>query len=126
VYPTPSIPSRADPKFAPKPITDAALLSGPLGPTNKFYAVTKITGIKMCRAYRIQHGLDAVSAVPTNLYGPHDQGLPYRSGEPNRRPSVTVYRPVSRGYRSLSNKFKFSNPRPVQSVWHRLTDRLGR
>jgi GDP-L-fucose synthase len=76
VYPTPSIRSRADPKFAPKPITDAALLSGPLGPTNKLYAVTKITGIKMCRAYRIQHGLDAVSAVPTNLYGPHDNFHP--------------------------------------------------
>jgi hypothetical protein len=53
------------------------------------------------------------------------QGLPYRSGQPNRRPSVTVNRPVSRGYRSLSNKFKFSNPRPVQSVRHRFTDRFG-
>jgi hypothetical protein len=57
--------------------------------------------------------------------GNNHQGSPYRSGRPNRRPSVTVYRPVSRGYRSLSNKFKFSNPRPVQSVRYRFTDRFG-
>jgi GDP-L-fucose synthase len=67
------------PKFAPQPITESALLSGPLEPTNEWYAVAKIAGIKMCQAYRIQHGLDAVSAMPTNLYGPHDNFHPENS-----------------------------------------------
>ncbi|CAD6338840.1 unnamed protein product [Miscanthus lutarioriparius] len=67
------------PKFAPQPITEGALLSGPLEPTNEWYAVAKIAGIKMCQAYRIQHGLDAVSAMPTNLYGPHDNFHPENS-----------------------------------------------
>jgi GDP-L-fucose synthase len=60
------------PKFAPQPITEDALLTGPLEPTNESYAIAKIAGIKMCQAYRRQHGVDFISAMPTNLYGPGD------------------------------------------------------
>ena len=57
------------PKFAPQPITEDALLTGPLEPTNQWYAIAKIAGIKLCAAYRRQHGCDFISAMPTNLYG---------------------------------------------------------
>ncbi|EFJ08157.1 hypothetical protein SELMODRAFT_132459 [Selaginella moellendorffii] len=67
------------PKFAPQPITEEALLTGPLEPTNEWYAVAKIAGIKMCQAYRIQHKWDAISGMPTNLYGPHDNFHPENS-----------------------------------------------
>jgi len=60
------------PKLAPQPITEDALLTGPLEPTNEWYAVAKIAGIKLCQAYRRQHGRDFISAMPTNLYGPGD------------------------------------------------------
>lgn len=60
------------PKFAPQPIQEDALLSGPLEPTNEWYAVAKIAGIKLAQAYRQQHGADFNSAMPTNLYGPGD------------------------------------------------------
>ncbi len=60
------------PKFAPQPITEDALLTGPLEPTNQWYAVAKIAGIKLCQAYRKQYGRDYISAMPTNLYGPGD------------------------------------------------------
>ena len=60
------------PKFAPQPITEDALLTGPLEPTNEWYAIAKIAGIKLCQAYRAQHGRDYISAMPTNLYGPGD------------------------------------------------------
>lgn len=60
------------PKFAPQPITEASLLTGPLEPTNEWYAVAKIAGIKLAQAYRRQYGLDFISAMPTNLYGPED------------------------------------------------------
>jgi len=60
------------PKFATQPISEDALLSGPLEATNAWYAVAKIAGIKLCQAYRRQHGCDFVSAMPTNLYGPGD------------------------------------------------------
>lgn len=60
------------PKFAPQPMTEDALLTGPLEPTNEWYAVAKIAGIKLCQAYRKQYGLDFISAQPTNLYGPFD------------------------------------------------------
>ena len=60
------------PKFAPQPINEDALLTGALEPTNEWYAVAKIAGIKLCEAYRRQYGLDFVSAMPTNLYGPGD------------------------------------------------------
>nr|CAD1831963.1 unnamed protein product [Ananas comosus var. bracteatus] len=67
------------PKFAPQPIPESALLSGPLEPTNQWYAVAKIAGVKLCQAFRLQHGLDAVSAMPTNLYGPRDNFHPDHS-----------------------------------------------
>jgi len=60
------------PKFAPQPITEDALLTGPLEPTNEWYAVAKIAGIKLAQAYRRQYGVDYISAMPTNLYGPED------------------------------------------------------
>jgi GDP-L-fucose synthase len=60
------------PKFADQPIVEEALLTGPLEPTNEWYAVAKIAGIKLCQAYRAQHGRDYISAMPTNLYGPGD------------------------------------------------------
>ncbi|MEM0922286.1 MAG: GDP-L-fucose synthase [Pseudomonadota bacterium] len=60
------------PKFAEQPIAEEALLTGPLEPTNEWYAVAKIAGIKLCQAYRKQHGSDFISAMPTNLYGPGD------------------------------------------------------
>lgn len=60
------------PKHAPQPIDEEALLTGPLEPTNEWYAIAKIAGIKLCHAYRKQHGADFISAMPTNLYGPRD------------------------------------------------------
>jgi GDP-L-fucose synthase len=60
------------PKLAPQPITESALLTGPLEPTNEWYAIAKIAGLKLCHAYRRQHGCDFISAMPTNLYGPGD------------------------------------------------------
>jgi GDP-L-fucose synthase len=60
------------PRDASQPMTEAALLAGPLEPTNEPYAVAKIAGIKLCRAYRLQYGCDFISAMPTNLYGPGD------------------------------------------------------
>ena len=60
------------PKLADQPIVEEALLTGPLEPTNEWYAVAKIAGIKLCQAYRRQHGRDYISAMPTNLYGPGD------------------------------------------------------
>jgi GDP-L-fucose synthase len=60
------------PRLAPQPMTEDALLSGPLEPTNQWYAVAKIAGLKLCAAYRRQYGLDFISAQPTNLYGPGD------------------------------------------------------
>lgn len=60
------------PKHAAQPMSEAALLEGALEPTNEWYAIAKITGIKLCQAYRKQYGADFISAMPTNLYGPHD------------------------------------------------------
>ena len=60
------------PKLAPQPIVEAALLTGPLEPTNEAYAIAKIAGLKLCQAYRRQYGRDYISAMPTNLYGPGD------------------------------------------------------
>ena len=60
------------PKHAPQPMPEDCLLTGPLEPTNEWYAIAKIAGIKMCQAYRKQYGFDAISAMPTNLYGPGD------------------------------------------------------
>ena len=60
------------PKFAPQPIPESALLTDSLEPTNEMYAIAKISGIKMCQAYREQYGFNAISLMPTNLYGPGD------------------------------------------------------
>ncbi len=60
------------PKFAPQPIPETALLSGPLEPTNEAYAIAKIAGIKLCQAYCREYGANFISAMPTNLYGPND------------------------------------------------------
>jgi len=60
------------PKHAPQPIPEEALLTGPLEPTNEWYAIAKIAGLKMCQAYRRQYGFNAIAAMPTNLYGPGD------------------------------------------------------
>ena len=67
------------PKFAEQPIREEALLTGPLEPTNAWYAIAKITGIKLCEALRQQHGFDAISLMPTNLYGPGDNYHPTNS-----------------------------------------------
>jgi len=60
------------PKYAPQPIPEDSLLSGPLEPTNQWYAIAKIAGLKLAEAYRLQEGADFISAMPTNLYGPGD------------------------------------------------------
>jgi GDP-L-fucose synthase len=60
------------PKMAPQPIKEDSLLTGPLEPTNEWYAIAKIAGIKMCQAYRREYGFNAISLMPTNLYGPGD------------------------------------------------------
>ena len=67
------------PKHAPQPIPEEALLTGPLEPTNEWYAIAKIAGIKLCQAYRKQYGADFISAQPTNLYGPGDNYHPENS-----------------------------------------------
>jgi GDP-L-fucose synthase len=91
------------PKLAPQPMTEDLLLTGPLEPTNQWYAVAKIAGIKLCEAYRRQHGVDFVSVMPTNLYGPGDNYHPENSHVPAalirrfheaklaRAPAVTVW-----------------------------------
>ena len=60
------------PKYAPQPIPESALLSGPLEPTNEAYAVAKIAGVKLCQAFSREYGANFISAMPTNLYGPND------------------------------------------------------
>jgi GDP-L-fucose synthase len=60
------------PKLAPQPMPESCLLTGPLEPTNSAYAIAKIAGIEMCRAYRRQYGFDCICLMPTNLYGPGD------------------------------------------------------
>jgi len=91
------------PKFAPQPMQESALLTGPLEPTNQWYAVAKIAGLKLVEAYREEYGADFVSVMPTNLYGPGDNYHPEHSHVPAaliRRfheaklanaPSVTVW-----------------------------------
>jgi GDP-L-fucose synthase len=67
------------PRDCPQPIKEDYLLTGPLEPTNQWYAIAKIAGIKLCQAYRRQHGFDAICAMPTNLYGPGDNYHPENS-----------------------------------------------
>ena len=70
------------PKFASQPMSEDALLTGPLEPTNEWYAIAKIAAIKLCEAYRKQHGDDFISVMPTNLYGPNDNYHPENSHVP--------------------------------------------
>jgi GDP-L-fucose synthase len=70
------------PREAAQPMRESALLTGPLEPTNEWYAIAKIAGIKLCEAYRRQHGCDFISAMPTNLYGPGDNFHPQNSHVP--------------------------------------------
>ncbi len=70
------------PRLAPQPMTPAMLLEGALEPTNQWYAVAKIAGIKLCEAYRLQHGADFVSVMPSNIYGPGDNYHPENSHVP--------------------------------------------
>jgi GDP-L-fucose synthase len=67
------------PRDCPQPIKEDYLLTGPLEATNEAYAIAKIAGLAMCQAYRRQHGFDAISAMPTNLYGPNDNFHPENS-----------------------------------------------
>jgi GDP-L-fucose synthase len=67
------------PKFSTQPIREEELLNGPLEPTNEWYAIAKISGIKLCEALRLQHGFDAISLMPPNLYGPGDNYHPQNS-----------------------------------------------
>ena len=70
------------PREAAQPMTESALLTGPLEPTNEWYAIAKIAGIRLCEAYRRQHRRDFISAMPTNLYGPGDNFHPQNSHVP--------------------------------------------
>ncbi|WP_277345359.1 GDP-L-fucose synthase family protein [Pelagibius litoralis] len=70
------------PREAPQPMSEKALLTGPLEPTNQWYAIAKISGIMLCRAYRRQYGCDFISAMPTNVYGPGDNFHPEYSHVP--------------------------------------------
>jgi GDP-L-fucose synthase len=91
------------PKLAPQPLKEEYLLTGPLEPTNEWYAVAKIAGIKLCQAYRAQHNFNAISLMPTNLYGPGDNFdlqnshvLPalirkFHEARMDRRPDVTIW-----------------------------------
>jgi len=91
------------PRLAPQPIPEQALLSGPLEPTNQWYAIAKIAGLMQCQAYRAQYELDFISAMPTNLYGPGDSFDPEAShvlpallyrfhlAKLNRDPHVTIW-----------------------------------
>jgi len=70
------------PRLAPQPMVEEALLTGPLEPSNEWYAIAKIAAIKLCEAYRRQHGADFISVMPTNLYGPGDNYHPQNSHVP--------------------------------------------
>jgi GDP-L-fucose synthase len=91
------------PKFAPQPISEEALLTGALEPTNQWYAVAKISGLKLTEAYRSQYGCDFISAMPANLYGPGDNFdletshvVPalirkFHEAKTRRRPTVAIW-----------------------------------
>ena len=91
------------PKFADQPIREEALLTGSLEPTNEWYAIAKVSGLKLCEALRQQHCFDAISLMPTNLYGPGDNYHPENShvlpalirrfyeAAKNNSPSVTCW-----------------------------------
>lgn len=84
------------PRDAQQPMREDALLTGPLEPTNEYYAIAKIAGLKLCQAYRKQYGLNAIAAMPTNLYGPNDH---FNSVDAHVIPSL-----MSRIYRAMLNE----------------------
>lgn len=84
------------PRLAPQPMKEEALLTGPLEPTNQWYAIAKIAGMKLCQAYRRQYGCDFICAMPTNLYGPGDNYDP-KSSHVAAALQVKVHRAKSRG-----------------------------
>lgn len=88
------------PRLAPQPMTEEALLTGPLEPTNQWYAVAKIAGMKLCQAYRRQYGCDFISAMPTNLFGPGDNYDP-DSSHVAAALQVKVHRAKTEGARSI-------------------------
>ena len=88
------------PRLAPQPMTEDALLTGPLEPTNEWYAVAKIAGIKLCQAYRRQHGCDFISAMPTNLFGQGDN-YDLASGHVAAAMQVKVHNAKVSGARTL-------------------------
>jgi GDP-L-fucose synthase len=88
------------PRLAPQPMKEEVLLTGPLEPTNEWYAVAKIAGMKLCQAYRRQYGCDFICAMPTNLYGPGDNYDP-ESSHVAAALQVKVHRAKSRGERAI-------------------------
>ena len=88
------------PRLAPQPMAEEALLTGPLEPTNQWYAVAKIAGMKLCQAYRRQHGCDFISAMPTNLFGPGDNYDP-KSSHVAAALQVKVHRAKSEGAKTI-------------------------
>jgi GDP-L-fucose synthase len=88
------------PRNAQQPMREDALLTGPLEPTNEYYAIAKIAGLKMCQAYRKQYGFNAIAAMPTNLYGPNDH---FDSIDAHVIPSLMsrLYRAALNGDRSV-------------------------
>ena len=91
------------PKFAPQPMNESSLLTGPLEETNKAYALAKISGIVMCQSYSRQYGVNYISVMPTNLFGPHDNYHPenshvlpalirrFHEAKINKAPNVTIW-----------------------------------
>jgi GDP-L-fucose synthase len=88
------------PRLAPQPMKEEVLLTGPLEPTNEWYAVAKIAGMKLCQAYRRQYGCDFICAMPTNLYGPGDNYHP-ESSHVAAALQLKVHRAKSRGERTI-------------------------
>ena len=89
------------PRQAPQPMPEEALLTGPLEPTNQWYAVAKIAGMKLCEAYRRQYGCDFICAMPTNLYGPGDNYDPEASHVAAAM-QVKIHRAKTRGERTMT------------------------
>jgi GDP-L-fucose synthase len=88
------------PRLAPQPMREDALLTGPLEPTNEWYAIAKIAGLKMCQAYKKQYGVDFISCMPTNLYGPNDN-YDLEMGHVPAATIAKVHRAVATGAKSI-------------------------
>jgi GDP-L-fucose synthase len=102
------------PRLAPQPITEDALMTGPLESTNRAYAVAKIAGIAMCQAYRTQYGFDAICAMPTNLYGPEDNF----SAEDSHVLPALIRRFVEAKEKSLRSVSVWGSGRPLREFLH--------